>query len=62
MAFKCVRHQGKQEVSPPPSPTDWEQVLFLTLDFHVVVNNQDLTAAPDLKRSPPQLQRLLKVS
>lgn len=41
---------------------DKHQVLFLTVDFHVMVNNQDSTAAHDLEHSPPRLQRLLKVS
>lgn len=50
---------GKTGSQPP---IDWHQDLFLTVDFHVMVNNQDLTVAHDLELCFPQLQRLLKVS
>lgn len=62
MAFKCVRQQGKQEGSPPPTSVDWRPVLFWVVSFHVMINNQDLTAARDLEHSRPQTWRLLKVS
>lgn len=44
------------------TPIDKHQVPIFTVSFHVMVNNQDSSAAHDLEHSLPRLQRLLKVS
>lgn len=54
MAFKCGRQQGKQEVAPPPPRSPGITFFFWTVSFHVMVNNQGLTAAHDLERGRPQ--------